>query len=63
MSIHEVEWRMAQWRIPNKLKPLIIKVWEDMGIVKKIDRRTIEFIRTNFNVEDMGEIYTELNLF
>lgn len=54
---------MAQWRIPNKLKPLIIKVWEDMGIVKKIDRRTIEFIRTNFNVEDMGEIYTELNLF
>jgi len=63
MSISEVEFRMFQWKIPKCLKPVIIKIWEQMGIIKKIDRFTLEFQKTKFNIENMGEIYEQLNLF
>ena len=63
MSISEVEFRMAQWRIPERLRIVIIKIWERMGIVTKVDNRTIEFNKTNFDIEDMREIYQSLNLF
>jgi hypothetical protein len=54
---------MFQWKIPKCLKPVIIKIWEQMGIIKKIDRFTLEFQKTKFNIENMGEIYEQLNLF
>lgn len=62
MSITEIKWRMFQWKIPECLKPLIIKIWEDMGIVKKVDRRNIKFLKTDFDIENMGKICSELGI-
>lgn len=63
MPIKEVEWRMFQWKIPSCLKPIIIKIWEDLGIIKKIDKRNIKFIKTDFNIEDIGRLYDKLGIF
>ena len=63
MSINETRWRMASWKIPNPLKPIVIKIWEDLGIIKKIDKRNIQFLQTDFDMENLGKIYSELGIF
>lgn len=62
MPVSEVCWRMAQWKIPNNLKPIIIKIWEDMKLIEKIDKRNIRFKKTNFDIMDLREINKELEI-
>lgn len=62
MPIETAEWRMFQWKIKKELKPAIIKIWEKLGLVKKLDRRTLQFIKTDFNINDLRLINTELKV-
>jgi hypothetical protein len=63
LSIAETYSRMFQWRIPNNMKPIILKIWLNLGIVKRLDRRTIQFIKTGFNKNNLGDVYDKLGLF
>jgi len=63
MPIAEAYYRMFQWKIPNNLKPIILKIWLNLGIVEKLDRRTVQFKKTDFNKNDLGSIYDKLGLF
>ena len=57
MSNHEVEWRLSQgWGIPKKLCPAIIDVWEQLTLIRKIDRFTIEFNKPQFDEDDLREL-------
>jgi hypothetical protein len=63
MTIREAMYRMFQWKIPNSLKPAIIKIWENLGIVKKLDRRNIQFIKTDFDINDLRYVNDGLGIF
>jgi hypothetical protein len=62
MTIREAMYRLFQWKIPNNLKPAIIKVWENLGIVKKLDRRNIQFLKTDFNINDLRYVNQNLGI-
>ena len=62
MPLKEIFWRMFQWKIPSVLKPAILKIWEGMGIVKKIDKRNYQFIKTDFDINNIGKLYEELGI-
>jgi hypothetical protein len=62
MSLAEARHRMFQWKIPKNLKPAIIKIWEDIGIITRIDRRNIQFKKTDFDIDDLREINKELGI-
>jgi len=62
MSKAEAMHRMFQWKIPNNLKPSIIKIWEDMGIVVKLDKRNIQFKKTDFDINDLRYINEVLGI-
>jgi hypothetical protein len=63
MKEEEVRSRMFEWRIPNNLKPVIIKVWERIGIAKRINRKEIKFTKTDFNINDLRYINEELGIY
>ena len=63
MSVAEATYRLFQWKIPNVLKPVVIKIWENMGIVERIDRRTLKFKKVDFDISNIGSIYDKLGLF
>ena len=62
MPLEEISWRFFQWKIPAVLKPAIVKIWECMGIIKKIDRRTYQFKKTNFDINNIGKLYEDLGI-
>jgi hypothetical protein len=62
MAKTEIFWRMFQWKIPSVLKPAILKIWEDIGIIKKIDRRTYQFKKTDFDINNIGKLYEKLGI-
>jgi hypothetical protein len=63
MSISEFCSRMFQWRIPSCLKPLIIKEMELLGLIKKIDNKTIELLPSKFNINDVRCYYQQLGIY
>jgi len=60
MPLNEVKWRMFQWRIPRQLKPLILKEMELLGLIKQEKRRTIKFIKSDFNIDNLNGYSKEL---
>ena len=63
MSIYELFSRMFQWRIPNCLKPLIVKEMELLGLVRKIDNKTIELLPSKFDINDVRCYYKQLGIY
>ena len=63
MSICEVKKKMYLWRIPDELRPIIIKVWEQMGIVEKVNKKKIKFIKTEFDLSKVNKMYENFGIF
>jgi hypothetical protein len=63
MTEKEVRGRMFEWRIPENLKPAIIKVWEQIGIAKRINRKEIKFTKTDFNINDIRYVNEVLGIY
>ena len=60
MPLNEVKWRMFQWRIPHKIKSLILKEMELLGLVEMETKRTIKFIKSDFNIDNLNGFSKEL---
>lgn len=54
---------LFQWKIPRKLRPLIIKEMELMGLIKSTTKHKVEFVKPQFNEEDCNKYYELLKLF
>lgn len=59
MRLKDATTFLAEWRIPKRLRPLIIKELEIIGLTEKIDRVTIEIKRPTINL-DCPEDYYEM---
>jgi len=62
MSVEEAEWRMFQWRIPKKLKILILKEMEILGLLIREDKRNIKLLKTDFDIENLNKYYFDLGI-
>lgn len=54
---------LFEWRIPSKLRPLILKEMIMLGLVEDLDRKTIKITRPEFNEEDCNHYYETLKIF
>lgn len=59
----EVKSFMFEWRIPKNLRPLILKEMEILGLVKNIDRFTIELVDKKIDVEDHNAFASMLGMY
>lgn len=63
MSEKDVRSRMFQYRIPENLRPAIIKIWEQLGIAKRINKLEIQFTKTDFNINDLRYVNEVLGIY
>ena len=54
---------LAEWRIPNNLRPLIIKELILLGLVINGKRHYVDIARPEFDEEKINELYMELKIF
>ena len=62
MSVKEADWRMFQWKIPTKLRPLIIKELEKLNLIVRENRQNLRLLKSNFNIDKLGKYYVELGI-
>jgi predicted transcriptional regulator len=63
MSITDLKWNMFQWKIPEVIKPIIIKEMEKLGLIEQIDKRTIKFLRNDFDIKNIGKYAERAGVF
>jgi len=63
LPIKELLMFMHEWRIPKKLRPLILKEFEMLGLVKRIDNRTLKIEQPLFDMKKVNDYYESLGLF
>ena len=57
VSIKDAIRFLFEWRIIKPIRPIIIKELEMMGLVERINKRTIKINRSYFEPENIGEYY------
>ena len=63
MTVSDFCSRMFQWRIPDCLKPLIIKEMEILGLIRKIDNKKLELLPSKFDINDVRCYYKQLGIY
>jgi len=63
ISIVDLKKYLFQWKLPHKLRPLIIKELLLLGLLKKSGRHYVEVIRSTFNEEEINRYYEKLKIF
>ena len=59
----EVSSYMFEWRIPKKLRPLILREMIIMELIKKVDKMALEITKPKFNEEDLSKYYEMLGFY
>ena len=62
IDMKEVKKYLFQWKIPRKLRPLIIREMEMLGLVER-KRHILRIERPIFNEDKCNEYYEELGIF
>jgi hypothetical protein len=63
VSEKELKDYLFQWKIPKKMKILIIKELISMGLLEKDNRYNLKIKRPSFCLEDLNLYYQKFNLF
>lgn len=63
ISEKELKQLLFQWKIPNKLKVLIIKELIILGLLQKEKKYLIRINRPKFNIENINKYYQMLKIF
>jgi len=63
-TIEEKRFRsfLFQWKIPESLRPIVIKEMELLGLITRQNRFTIKFNTSKFNQENLKPYYKNLGL-
>lgn len=78
LYLHSKIWEMAQgrlikekdlkqylfqWKIPKKMKILIIKELIILGLLEKEEKYLLRITRPSFSIENLNKYYQELKIF
>jgi len=59
MKLKDATTFLSNWKIPKRIRPLVMKELEIIGLTEKIDRITLEIKRPTINL-DCPEDYYEM---
>ncbi len=54
---------LFEWRIPENIRPIIIKELEILGLIERVGRRSIKINSSSFELDDLREFYKELGIY
>lgn len=63
ISKKEATTYLYNWKIPKQLRHLIVRELEILGLVKRLDRRTLELSKPNFDINNLKKYEEELGIF
>jgi hypothetical protein len=63
ISKKEIISHMHEWRIPKKIRRLMLKELEILGLTEKVDKNTLKMLDCEFKEEDLNKYYEELGIF
>lgn len=64
-NIREVDLKkfLFEWRLPEKIRPLIIKEMILLGMLEKVGQYELLVNKPEFSLEDINSYYEKLGLF
>jgi len=62
-KVSEIQSFMFEWKIPKRLRYLILKELELLGLIKLNGRRRTNIKEPIFDEEDLNEYYEELDVY
>jgi len=63
VSVRDIKKSLFQWKIPKKIRPLIIKELEMLDLIVINKRFFVEFKKPKFDGENCNKFYKELGIF
>jgi len=63
VSIKELKEKLFQWKLPRKIRPLIIKELEMLGLIKKKGRFDVIMTKPEFTEDNLNGYYESLGFF
>lgn len=52
-----------EWRLPEKIRPVIIKELETLGLIKRINKKSIEINGSDFDLKDLRGFYKAVGIY
>lgn len=63
LSTKETMNFLFEWRIPKEIRPIIIKELEMLGLIKRVNKKTIKIQDSKFNIEDVREFCKAVGIY
>jgi len=63
LSTKETAKFLFEWRIPEKIRPIIIKELEILGLIERLNKKTIKIKESDFDLEDIREFYRVVGIY
>jgi len=63
VSTRKVKKYLFQWKIPSKIRPLLIKELLILGLIEKESKNLIKINQSEFNLENLNSYYQILGIF
>lgn len=54
---------LFEWRIPGKIRPIIIKELEMLDLIERNDKKTIKIKQSTFTVDDIREFSKAVGIY
>jgi len=54
---------LFEWRIPTKMRPIVIRELQMLGLLRRVNKKTMEIERSEFDIEDIREFSKVVGLF
>lgn len=63
VSLKDFTSFLFEWRIPKVIRPIIVKEFEVLGLIKKDGRYELKITRPEFNMENYPKYFEELKIY
>lgn len=63
ISTKEAMKFLFEWRIPKKLRPIIIKELEILNLIERVNKKTVKINDSNFTLEDLREYNKAMGIY
>ncbi len=63
LSTKEAMAFFFEWRLPEKIRPVIIKELEMLDLIERINKKSIKIKGSNFTLEDVRKFYEAVGIY
>jgi len=52
-----------EWRLPTSIRPIILRELEMLGLLEKVNKKTVKIRDSGFSLEDVREFYKAVGIY